>query len=198
MKLASWPRKHKWLFVLIIAVLAVGGFFVYEKVALELNRHAFQQASHAIDTIYADIVAQVGQPDNFRRSSQCSRPNQEFEQGPLSCYMDIDFTYGLEDQAEGVNLNNKIKNIIAKHPDLLKPTPEPPSDIQVTPAPSNYSDSALYWYKSDGGLQCTYGYAYDNPNKTHLKLLDTHAMLKTFYGTVGCAGNAKNTYYSLQ
>ena len=68
-----WVRTHKIYSLLILIVLLIAGIFVYEKVALELNRLAFKSAQHAIDTVYEDIVKGVGQPDNSKATNECSR-----------------------------------------------------------------------------------------------------------------------------
>ena len=55
-----WTKSHKFYSLLVLIVLLISGVFVYQKVALELNKRAFAQARTTIDTVYADIVAQVG------------------------------------------------------------------------------------------------------------------------------------------
>src|SRR6185437_976480 len=90
--------ENKWLLIPLglIAVVALG--FAYHSYSVWANEKQFSQARSAIDTIYADIVNKVGHPDNFKRTNDCSRPSQEFTQGPLSCSVGTDFIYGVDNE----------------------------------------------------------------------------------------------------
>ncbi len=119
-----WPLQHKWLSLLALVVLGVAGFFVYQRIALELNRLAFKDAQHAIDTLYADIAAQVGQPDDQKQNYYCGGFRGEFGEGPLSCYLDTSFIFGVNDKQQSDQFISKIKNVInAKS--SFKPDPKP-------------------------------------------------------------------------
>ena len=191
----AWPWRNKLVLFFCFVIIAIACYFTYQNISLNRNRIAFQNAQADINDTYADIIKKLGQPDNHRIFNFCSRPSQEFEQGPLSCYLNIDFIYGVKNYQQALGLNDQIRTVIQKSPTISQ-TNAPPSDIHITPAPSTYSDSNLYWYKTKRGLYCTYGYAYDNPEKTHLELKDKNK--KSFYVTLGCSGDARKEYFNIQ
>src|SRR3989344_2898298 len=109
-----WVRTHKIYSLLLLVVLLVAGIFVYEKIALELNKRAFANARTAIDTIYADIVKNVGQPDNYKHENSCSRPNQVYGQGPLSCDVGISIIYALSNKDQASIIFKKVQTIMSQ------------------------------------------------------------------------------------
>ena len=190
-----WVKFHKLYSLLILIVLLVGGIFVYQKVTLELNRRAFAQARVAIDAVYADIVAQVGQPDNYKRESECSKSYFGPYELRISCSVDTDFIYAVKDQQEADAKTAKINEIVDKQQSRLRPTSAPKSDIYVNPAPGDPdTNTSINYYKGPGGLLCIFKYVYDTPTDTYLQLVHPDSK-KSFYVTTGCTGNAKNQYY---
>ena len=185
-----WPKEHKLLSLLILVVLGVVSFFVYQRVALELNKRDFQQARAAIDKVYADIVTQVGRPDNSKRVNDCSRPDQEFGQGPLSCSVGIDFIYGVNNELDADTLFKKIQAVIGSHGDL-KPTKALDDSIHDTLVVNSYYHSAQDFY-SVSDINCSVKYTYDTPRETFLSI---NSNLKTFYVSLGCDGAARASYY---
>ena len=190
----AWPWRHKWIIIPAAFVIAIFFILVYQAVDLRQNRAAFVQARAAIDTIYADIVAQLGPPDNYRRTNSCSRPSQEFEQGPLSCDVSTDFIYGVDNQAQANQLTKQIRSVIHQS-GLLIATPAPRSDIYATPAPSNYVGSENDYFKTVDGLGCSIKYSYDLPQEIGLKL--NNSRKKVFSIAFGCSDYAREQFYSL-
>ncbi len=191
----SWIKTHKVLTVLIAISVLAFGVLAYEKITLEQNRRAFIDARKAIDIVYVDIVKQVGQPDNFRRSNTCSRPSMEFQRGPLSCDVSTDFIYGVSNKEEADQLKAKIQAVFKQHGDILIPSPAPPSDIHPIPAPGNNTDSSNDFYKSKKGLDCSVKYTNNRPDEISLKLGTGN--LKIFSTTTGCGGSARTEFYSI-
>ncbi len=189
-----WIRRHKFLSLFCVIVLLVIGVFVYEKVALELNRLAFKSAQHAIDTVYADIAAKVGQPDDYKVSNDCSRSNVEFGQGPLSCYVGTSFIYGVVDQSEATSQFKTIQVLVGLHKDLFKPTKNLSSAITSTLVVDSYYYSAQDFY-SVKNLDCTIKYIYDTPREIDLAIKDTSK--KPFQVNVDCYGPARDGFYPL-
>ncbi len=187
-----WPRRHKAANSLMLILVIVLGIVVYERLALRAHREDFIQARAAIDTVYTDIVAKVGQPDNFRRTSECSRPSQEFGQGPLSCSVGTDFIYGVGSKQQANKLFHQIQGIIGGHSDLFVQTQPLATSITDTLVIRNsYHDAQDYY--SLGGLKCTSKYIYDTPEETYLKL---HKPLPhNLYISLGCYGRSKANYY---
>jgi hypothetical protein len=190
-----WPLRYKLFSVLILIVFAVAGFFVYQKIALELNRRGFQQARSAIDTVYGDIVAKVGPPDNSKSINDCSRPSEEFDQGPLSCSVGADFIYGVSDHNQANNLFRQIQGVIAQHPSLFHLAQALDTSIKDTLVVNTYYHSAQDYYKM-GDMDCSIKYSYDTPSNTYLSLKGSDSK-KAFYVAIGCSDWAKAQYYPL-
>lgn len=186
-----WAKSHKLLALFLFIVLLVVGIFVYERVALELNKRAFARARTAIDTVYADIVAQVGQPDNSKRSSFCSRPNQTFGQGPLSCNVDTSFIYGVANEDQANVYLKKIQIVINNHKNfklskLLSPA------ITSLPVVNSIYSSATDYYKT-AGMECIVSYWYDTPRQINLVIKDQSK--KSIEISLGCDDLARAMYY---
>jgi len=188
---ANWLKQHKWFSLLIIIALLITGVFVYEKIALELNKRAFAHARAAIDTVYADIVAQVGQPDNSKRSNTCSRPNQLYGRGRLSCDISITFIYGLNDLDQASTYLKTIQKIITSQR-TFKATK--PLSIAITTglvADAQYSDAHDYY--SNSGISCEASYWYDTPRQIELDIKDGNK--KPLEISLSCTDWARSEYY---
>ena len=169
MKFLSWPKKHKWLTSLAVFALVVIGVAAYYKISLELNRRAFEQASQAIDTIYADIVKEIGPPDDHRNSKECSQSYSGPYNLVTSCGVHVDFIYSVDDKEQADDKLRKIRSIVENRPDLIRPVSMPESDIVTTPAPGNSNlNTSINYYKSNGGILCIFKYVYDSPEQTYL------------------------------
>lgn len=186
-----WIRGHKIISLLLFIVLPVAGFFVYEKVALELNKRAFVHARAAIDTVYADIVAQVGPPDNSKRVIECSTSHVTFGQGPISCSVDTDFIYGVSDEGEAVALFRKIQAVISKNKQF-KPT----KALSLTITDQTVVNSAYHTASDEfslDGLQCIVNYVFDTPREIFLTINDNSK--KPLQVVIGCHGITRAMYY---
>ena len=183
--------KNKWLLLAVIIVLAAGGFS-YRAYSAWTNKRDFVQARAAIDTVYADIITKVGQPDNYKRTNDCSRPSQEFGQGPLSCHTDISFIYGVNNDAEANVVFKKIQLAITKN-NAFKPTGEPKSSLSSATIINTTLFGAEDNYRVKG-LQCVANYTYKTPSETDLKLKSDQLPLEI---TLGCYGPARVQYYPL-
>jgi hypothetical protein len=189
-------RRHiKLSGLILIIILGAAGIFIYEKVALELNKRAFQHARTAIDSVYADIVTQVGQPDNFKRTSTCSRSYQELTgYGNASCDVDTSFIYGETDSNEATSTIKKIQSVIKSNSRFNQTRPLS-SNISDTLVVNSYYHGAQDFYKFDE-LDCTAKYVYDTPADTYLALSKSPNR-KTLFIIVGCSGLARDQYYPL-
>jgi len=194
----GWVRHHKFISILLFLTVLITGLFVYEKVALVLQRRAFQQARIAIDTVYANIVKNVGPPDNSKRQSECSKSYFGAYKLIISCSVNNDFVYGVKNKEDADKLTTKIRMTINEHPELLRTNSAQNTGVDTNPAPGYENTSSSYdYFKTKDGLLCIFKYVYDNPSETYLKL-QNHDDSKTFYVTSGCTGNAKEQYYPLQ
>jgi hypothetical protein len=197
MKLLAWPRKHKWLSGIIVAIAAVIiALFVLIPADNRHDKQDFVQARSAIDTIYEDIVASIGRPDDYKNSDTCSSGYSGPYDLITDCEISTDFIYGVKDHQDAIGLSTKIERVIGIHSELLQTRPAPDSDLPNNPAPSNYSDSHITWYKTLDGLNCSYGYVFDRTNdRTKLELKESSKGLKRFSAGISCIGEAKEEYY---
>jgi len=189
----AWPWRTKWALLIPFIIALVAGTLIYQAIALRQNRQAFQEARSDIDTIYADIVIQVGKPDNFRRTNSCSRPSQEFEQGPLSCDVSTDFIYGVDNKTQADVLKSQIQHVINQHRDLLSPSAPPVSDIYPILAPGNNTDSSNNYFLTKKNMQCGTKYTYDLPREIGIDLQKNDK--KIFGIAFDCSSLARKDYF---
>lgn len=197
-KRPGFIKRHKVLTSLLLLlgliVLSIPAYFIYEKVALELNRRAFTKARQAIDVAYASITAQLGQPYAHTSTNTCSKGyNGPFTE-VISCSVDIDFKYRVLSQQASDALDQKIVSIISASKDL-KATTSPEKNTVTNLAPGAKPDTSVHWYKVTGGLLCAYRHVYWNDSLT-TSLLHLHLNQDDFYVTFGCSSQARAEYYT--
>jgi len=190
----GWILKHKVASTVLSLVILTICILVYQEVALQMNRHSFQQARKNIDIVYADIVAKVGPPDNSERMSTCSVYHGEFSDGPTSCNLDTAIIYGVKDKNDADATIKKIQDRMNNYRDLFTPTKTPDLSIKDTLAVNTVYHIASVSYKS-AGLDCGVGYVYDTPTETDLSLKDNTK--KPLQMNIGCWGGARSKYYTL-
>ncbi len=190
----GWIRRHKILTQLAVFATIIIGVIGYQLISLELNKRAFAHARAAIDTVYADIVKDVGAPDNYKRSSTCSQSYVESivtTKGPIGCDVGTNFIYSVRDQLEATVQFKKIQEVISKHDEFRHTKPLSGDISSLGVVNSTYKD-AQDFYQIDSTV-CTVKYVYDTPEETYLKL--TNQGSKTLYVTMGCYGPARQLYY---
>ena len=192
----SWIKPHKWLSLLILLLLIIIGFSIYQKISIYNNKRAFEQARTTIDSIYADIVKQVGQPDNHKRVSSCDYASREFGHGPLGCSVYVEFAYS-------VNNNERATSIVKRSSVILS------SDQKITYSNlssvtpfKNISKNPLQrvsisFSKNSYGFTCTLTSVYSVPYRLsgYLSVANKGDVLSSI---IGCEGPAKQAYYKLQ
>ena len=190
-----WIKTHKLVSLVLAIILLVVGFFVYEKVALELNRLAFKSARHTIDTVYTDLVNEVGPPDNSKTINECSRSHVAIGDGPLSCSVNTSFIYGVSNRSEADQLMNDVQKVVKKHTNTFKSVSAPPSFIDITPAISDVNNSKVNYY-SVAGLFCAIKYVYDTPRESDLILQNSRDKIPYFIA-ITCSADARAIFYPL-
>ena len=112
-KIRQKAKKNQGIILIFFLIVVVGGFVAFRQYAIWVDKEKFEQAQASIDALYADIVTQVGQPSNYERSQSCGRPNQKYNQGPLSCNVGIGFVYALNEGSDPLELIQSIDNVIS-------------------------------------------------------------------------------------
>lgn len=169
------------------------GLFAFRAYEKQQNRLAFTEARAAIDLIYSEVVTKVGQPNNSRHTSSCSRNFQEWGGGEISCDVGVDFIYGVLGRSQATDLYKNIQGLILAKK-IFRANATLSSSIKDELVIDTYYHSAFDSFKSSKGLKCVAKYVYDTPKDTYLPLPKDK---KSMYITIGCYGGAKEAYYQL-
>src|SRR3989344_2632351 len=115
-------KSNKVLVVIILVVAVVGGFVAYQQYSIWADKRKFEQARASIDALYADIVAQAGQPDRVEKSQTCGYANRKYEQGPLSCSVKAHFAFSADNNTQATEIAEKVHQTISVKTDIAKVT----------------------------------------------------------------------------
>ena len=183
----SWIRRHKIYSLLILLVLFIVGWFVYEKVATEMNRLAFTSAQQRIDKIYTEATNKISAPNDVKVVSGCSRSQEELKDGPLYCHSTKAFMYGVSDKYGAGIIEATIDEIFKKDNGLVR---------EVNTAPMNdssISDSSPIYaiYRDKHGLEVKTTYVYNPSFDTKLK----KERVNNLYIEFSVSGIARQIYY---
>ena len=186
-------KRNKFLWLAVLIALMVGGFATYKHISIAMNKRDFQNARIAINKIYSKVIGKVSRPDNAVAESFCSRSHKEFSKGDLSCDINTNFIYGVDNEEIANQLLNSIQGQISSVKEFKSVTPINKSlkDYNVV---SNIYHTASANYNV-GSLRCVINYVYDTPREIDLTIKDNSK--KPFEITIGCYGPAKQQYYRL-
>lgn len=190
----TWIKNNKLLVFILVLVLATVTIFIYRAYEKQQNKLAFTEARQAIDSIYTEVVAKVGRPDDFRHTSSCSRNFQEWGGGELSCDTGVDLLYSIDNREQATDLYKKIQAIVLTKNNVFIPNSTLSTSIKDELVVDTYYYSAYDSFKSKKGLACVAKYVYNTPKDTYLPVPKDK---KGLYVTLGCFGGAKVAYYPL-
>ena len=216
-KIRQKAKKNQGIILIFFLIVVVGGFVAYRQYSVWTDKQKFEKAQASIDTLYADIVVRlgppnnyehnqscgrpnqkfeqgplscnVGLPSNYERSQSCGRPNQKYNQGPLSCNVGIGFVYALNEGSDPLELIQSIDNVISLEQSGFK-----------------FNDSSLgneltppviikEYLNKPSGMDCRIKYAYDSPQDIHLELKDNSIGSSPLYVGLSCGSSARTEYY---
>jgi hypothetical protein len=105
-------RKGVWI-ILLLAIIGLTAATIYttQQRALAADKARFVQAEKDVDDISARIIAATGQPLKVDKRKYCSRPNLKFEEGQLSCDIEIIHFYAVADHTQASGLRGIIEKI---------------------------------------------------------------------------------------
>ena len=195
MTILAWPRKHKILTFCLTILILLAGAIAYEAIAYRLNKRAWYQANENINTIYGDIVAKVGKPDDFKSYGDCRGFRGPYgEDSAITCELFISFIYPINGEAEADSLRSKIQNIVNTHKDLFTTANAPPEESIY--GHSNLADGAQInnYYQSQKGIACHVTYAWNPDFDTRLKLKKPRGKMQ-FYASIGCTDEARGKFF---
>lgn len=72
--------------LLLIGMSIFGGIVLYEK-------WQFNKAEKALDSLYADIVASIGQPVKVEKTKSCGYSSAKYSKGDLSCSINYELQF---------------------------------------------------------------------------------------------------------
>ncbi|HZP55662.1 MAG TPA: hypothetical protein VFB03_02745 [Candidatus Saccharimonadales bacterium] len=182
-----WFKRHILIILLFLIIASVAGYFIYQKVTLEMNRHSFQSAQHAIDGVYADIVSQVGAPDDSGTQKYCNTSPNGY-----SCIIGKSFIYGIDNESSANSLFKKIQKVIGSQNSQFRTVRHLTTevkDITITGAPYASASDRYRLY----GLDCVANYIFNDRRDPDLTLKDSSK--KPFEVAIDCFGVAKRNYY---
>lgn len=149
--------------VALLGILIYGGMIVYEK-------WQFNKAEKALDSLYTDIVKELGEPTEVVKDKSCAYSSAKYSQGSRSCRVGYLFK-AIDDKAVYAN---KLY-LVAKKSNAL-------SDIDDSIY--NYSPTLSYSFHFKAGesnLDCSVSVDQSKTDGT--------------YGAISCYSEAKREYY---
>ena len=188
----SKKPKHIWLVAFGILLLLVGfGYKALVWYQLRADKQRFTEASVLVDKIYADIVTELGQPEDSKRTNSCSVRYQEFTgSGDLTCHIDGSATYLVRDKQEAEAVITNVQDLIS-HNGKLKSLDTLNTDFHDSVAGSTVYHIVSNKY-SVNSMQCSIGYIYDPPGGARMSGSEN----KKLEIGVSCSDAAKSQIYS--
>jgi hypothetical protein len=190
----GWFGRHKIISTILLIIVLVTGYFVYEKIAYQMNKHAFAETKSSIDTVYSNIISKVGSPDDKRNISTCSPVREVYGNGSTSCTLIIDFIYPVNNKREADDLRVRMQNTVSQNSNLLKPVQNPSTNSQVNTSSRSDSEPATDYFRAKGGVPCRIDYIYNPTFNTELNLKERGK--QNFYISIDCFGHSRGIYYS--
>lgn len=156
---ALW-NKHWQVILILVLVFGILGFIGVNKLIIYNQKQQFDQAEKSLDTLYANIVKDVGQPTSMTKDKSCSYASTEGGSGDRRCQISLALYYQNQEDEATANLtaNNiddtisKIKNSILVDNSLL-------GNLRFS-ASSDYFSRESNEVDAKGGLICSVGYYY--------------------------------------
>lgn len=186
-------NKH-WQLILI-AVLVVGnlGFIGVNKLIIYNQKQQFDQAEKSLDTLYASIVKDVGQPTSITKSKSCDYASTEGGRGSRSC--GVDFVLKYKGNAPQSNALAKSLVNLLKSSEVAKVTYE---------RLGLFKDGSSSTYSSDFAFDlelvkvmskhCSLSANYFDKNGINSIVLENSYLEIGF----GCSGSAKAEFYPVK
>ena len=170
---------------------------MYREYSIRADKERFEKAKASIDALYADIVANVGEPNTSERNQSCGRTNQKNDAGRLSCGVMMYFAYTATDHIQASELATKIHQTLDVRIDL--------ADITYTDMNSKLPYSKLI----DKQYQIASTKYQDKKTKIKCFLSTTYAISDSAFHVIttsaphsmsvqlGCSDKAKTEHYPL-
>jgi hypothetical protein len=180
-------KQNKWLTLTILVFIIFLALAVHHKIVVAADKKKFEQARMSLESLYSDIVAQVGTPERVERVNSCGYGNREFDRGPLGCSVTLQLTFVLNDSVQASHLASQVDMIASQKSRTFKST-------------YSNSSSALPF----NGPQIDISGGHDTGGYIDLKSMLSCATNSYFdksslllHTELSCGGSAKAPYYKV-
>jgi len=182
-------QKNWFALLLVVVLLGVLAFIGVNKLIIYNQKKQFDQAEKSLDTLYTDIVKNVGQPTSVNKDNHCSYQSTAWGNGDRGCSVGVDAYYdNISNKQEAIatarNIESRLENI--SYVSILRKLSEN-EDTYVKPG--NYSSSDDIKFK-DQNLKCYVSYVLDKK-----ELYSENATLRV---SMNCYGDAKAEFYPVK
>jgi hypothetical protein len=182
-------NKHWQVILIVVLAFGILGFIGVNKLIIYNQKQQFDQAEKSLDTLYTNIVKDVGQPTSMNKDDFCSYRSVEFGQGDRNCSVGIYAYFSDITNKESALLIakktesalNQISNI-----EILRNLTQ--NDDKYV-SPGNYSSSSDFKFK-DQNLECYISYT--------LNKSGSRSSSSSFGMGLSCYGPAKDEFYPVK
>jgi hypothetical protein len=166
----------------------------------EADKKKFETARTSFESLYADIVKQVGAPDKVEWDNSCGYGSREFERGPLSCGSSIVFAYPVNDNVEASNMAEKINAAIDNRQDIfmLKFSNRGYTIpfVQIVDQNDARETDSDYTFMGHSELHCSSSMKYINSSNPSASLTSTKQE-HNLVAELSCGGEASSPHYKV-
>lgn len=177
------------------------------KQAIKEDKRRFAQAEQDVQKVTANIIAATGEPYKKEYSESCFLRSVKFEEQPISCSVDTEIYYSVDDADSAENLFNNISQKIqrawilkegAQTSDARNPPFFRMVDLSSYQPTKDYQQIFEVYLDNTTSMTCrvTYVYYYGSaaPDESYLTK-ESDYLLNV---SIGCSGDAKITHYPVR
>lgn len=116
--LSVFWNKHWQVILISVLVIGILGFIGVNKLIIYNQKQQFDQAEKSLDTLYANIVKDVGQPTSMAKDKSCSYASTEGGKGRRGCGTSYKIVYNSGSVNEANSLKQSVIELAAKELDV--------------------------------------------------------------------------------
>ena len=189
-KIINWFDDHHRLMWLCIALLLLSVYLLIHAYRGWADTRRLHASRAAIDTIYSDVSAKLGQPDDLRATNTCTKQSS-LGQDYILCSVETDFIYGSANQDQANILMAQIQKVVASA-HVFKATSKPAASLSNDPVVDSFAHDATDTYRGPYGSACNVKYSFATPDEVDLSL---RSNLQPFEVFITCAHRSVRAIY---
>jgi hypothetical protein len=190
-KIFDWLKPRPKISALLFVVLLFLFWLPVHAYRVHAENQKFIQTRAAIDTAYEQIEKNLGQPDNLKRTSSCSKQSKQIFNTKLLCTAGTNLIYGVVSRSQADILVSQIQKIITGTK-LFKAL-SAPAHITDSLVYDTYYHDALDTYRGPHSIGCSVKYSFDTPEETDLSINSSKKL--PFEVFMSCSAEAKRAVY---